>query len=74
MKTTTVFSVLLAAGSTAVAAPAKRAEFEGVTINSLSATLTETSASVQLGFSDPNYDDSTEFNLNWYISTIPNSG
>ncbi|KAJ5100263.1 hypothetical protein N7456_006315 [Penicillium angulare] len=66
MKGTTIFNILLAAGTTAVAAPTKRAaEFEAVTINSLSATLSDTSGSVQLSFVDPNYEDSTSFSMNW---------
>ncbi|KAJ5116858.1 hypothetical protein N7456_001206 [Penicillium angulare] len=66
MKATGIFNFLLLAGSTAVAIPTKRAgKYEAVTINSLSTTLSDEWGSIQMRFTDPNYEASTTFNMSW---------
>jgi hypothetical protein len=65
MKATTIYSLLLAAGS-AIAAPAKRTE-QPITISSLSAFQTDQQGYITFTLNDPNYDDSTGANVTWYI-------
>lgn len=66
MKTTTVYSILLAAG-TALAVPATRGA-EVVTISGLRASQTEQTGYVTFHLNDPNYQVETLANVIWYAS------
>lgn len=67
MKTAVISSLFLA--GVALAVPSKRAG-EPVTFTSLDATLSDYTGSVQVSFTDPNYDVSTFASLTWYESQL----
>ncbi|EAL86337.1 uncharacterized protein AFUA_3G00550 [Aspergillus fumigatus Af293] len=72
MKVSTIFSVVLAAGS-AIAVPGKRAG-QAITISDLKASQVDQQGYITFALKDPNYDDSTGANVIWHRPGNPVSG
>lgn len=67
MKTATITSLLLAAGSS-LAAPAKRSG-EAITITNFKATESNTAGTISFDIYDPNFSQNDSASVSWLVSS-----